>query len=87
MWALCGLYVAASLPAPWGVTTLPSELLQSIVNRLALKDAVMLGQMCREMRSVVDSDQLWEVIYRRDFAHLSDGAAAAAVRFPSPLNC
>ena len=65
--SVAAVCVAAGLPPPTTLLSLPTELKENVLKRLAALDLAALSATCSELRHAVSSDDLWRPLFLADF--------------------
>lgn len=60
------------IPAPWHLAGMPHELLLNVASFLGPRSVLKLGQTCKRLLSVMEDNELWHKLYKRDFRNLYD---------------
>ncbi|XP_064096699.1 F-box only protein 7-like [Macrobrachium nipponense] len=58
------------IPAPWHLAGMPHELLLKVASFLRPSSIVNLGQTCKRLLAVMEDNELWRKLYKRDFKNL-----------------
>lgn len=65
--------------APWGLTTLPSEVLQLVLQQLSAKQLAQACCVSSGLRTAAGADALWDPLYKQEFP-----GASAVTRMNGP---
>ncbi|XP_068234867.1 F-box only protein 7-like [Palaemon carinicauda] len=60
------------IPAPWHLAGMPHELLLIVASFLGPRSILNMGQACKRLQSVMEDNELWHKLYKRDFKNLYD---------------